>query len=193
MFTVRSGWQARPLGRGLALAVGLAAPPVRGQTPAAPVVALRPVHRDATVVPAHTGAAVTGGGDVLVTQPSADTLIVTLTGAVAAKGTPVIGSHAELTTEVDQEFEVVFPNGARPARLTVEARLNGLLRSKGKGVAELTGAAAGLSAGPETVATLSLGPRTASGQESLGVHIAEGPACVPVGPGCLKLHMSLRL
>jgi hypothetical protein len=167
---------------------------VQAARAAEPVVVLRPTHRDGQVVPRRCGWAHTGGGDIVVTQPSPDTLVFTLTGAAAAKGMPVKASHAELTATLCQEFEVLFPGGYKPARLTLEARANGLLRSKGKcGHAELTGATASVHNGEQELMQVSLPPRSVGGHEALAVHLAEGPANVFIGPGCLRLTANFRI
>src|SRR5262249_33567004 len=81
--------------------------------------------------PIRQCSALTGGGAVTVLQPAPDTLIITLTGAAAAKANPFAPSVAGLEAAVEQQFEVVFPAGVVPARLTLEGRVLGLLRSEG--------------------------------------------------------------
>src|SRR5262249_14760173 len=106
------------------------------------------------------------------------------------------------------KFEVAFPAGAKPARLVLEARLTGLLRSEagdcclgscaggkcGKaGSAELVQAVGSVHCGPEALATMTFAPRGVAGRDALAVNLAEGPVCVPVGPGCHTLHLNFRI
>jgi hypothetical protein len=216
MSTTRFGWGARLLVAGLALAGLLAGrPAARAQTPAAkpaaaagPVVVLRPTQREGLVAPVHTGSALTGGGAVTLAQPAPDTLVLNVTAAAAAKANPCQPSTASVDANVEQQFEVVFPAGVKPARLVLEARLSGLLRSEdcdcclvscvggkcGKsGSAELVQAAASLHCGAESLATIAFPPKGVAGRDALAVNLAEGPVCVPVGPGCHTLHLTLRL
>jgi hypothetical protein len=161
----------------------------------APLVVLKPTRRDGHVTPISQGSALTGGGAVTVLQPAPDTLIITLTGAAAAKANPCTPSMASVEAAVEQQFEVVFPAGVKPARLILEGRVLGLLRSEGakSGSAELVQATAAVHHDSQTLADLSFPPKSVHGREALAVNLAEGPACVPVGPGCHGLHLSLHI
>src|SRR5262249_619680 len=136
------GWGARLVAGGLAalacVFVGRG-PAFAAHPPKAPVLLLKPPQRDGHVTPNRQCSALTGGGAVTVLQPAPDTLIITLTGAAAAKANPFAPSVAGLEAAVEQQFEVVFPAGIRPARLLLEGRVLGLLRSEGlkTGSAEL--------------------------------------------------------
>jgi hypothetical protein len=206
---------ARRLVAGLALAGLLAGrPAARAQAPpakpatAGPVVLLRATQRAGLVAPVHTGSALTGGGAVTLAQPAPDTLVLTVTAAAAAKANPCQPSTAAVEADVEQQFEVAFPAGVKPARLVLEARLTGLLRSEdgacclggcagGKGgkagSAELVEAVAGVHCGHEPLATLTFSPKVIAGREALAVNLAEGPVCVPAGPGCHTLHLNFRI
>jgi hypothetical protein len=192
-------------GRPAARAQGPAGKPA---VAAGPAVLLRPGPREGLVAPAHTGSALTGGGAVTLAQPAPDTLVLSVTGTAAAKANPCQPSSASVEANVDQQFEVVFPAGPRPARLVLEGRLSGLLRSEdgecclgacpaGKGgksgSAELVQAVAGVHCGPEALATITFSPKGVAGRDALAVNLAEGPVCVPVGPGCHTLHLNLRI
>jgi hypothetical protein len=156
---------------------------------------LKPTRRDGHVTPSHHCSALTGGGAVTVLQPAPDTLIITLTGAAAAKANPCAPSMASVEAVVEQQFEVVFPAGFQPAHLTLEGRVLGLLRSEGpkSGCAELVQAAAAVLHDSETLVGLNFPPKGVNGREALAVNLADGPACVPVGPGCHSLHVSLHV
>jgi hypothetical protein len=172
-----------------------AAEPPRAAAPEAPVVILKPTQRDGHVTPVTRCSALTGGGAVTVLQPAPDQLLITLTGAAAAKANPFMPSMASLEADVEQQFEVVFPAGVKPARLILEGRVLGLLRSEGckSGSAELVQATAVVHDDSQSLAGLNFPPRGVAGREALAVNLAEGPVCVPVGPGCLGLHLSLHI
>jgi hypothetical protein len=158
-------------------------------------VLLRPTQRDGRVTPIRNCSALTGGGAVTVRQPAPDTLVITLTGAAAAKANPFALSVASLEAAVEQQFEVVFPAGFKPARLVLEGRVLGLLRSEGpkSGSAELVRATADVHHGPQPLVGLHFPPKSVNCREALAVNLAEGPACVPVAPGCFDLHLSLHI
>jgi hypothetical protein len=197
------GWCARLAAGGLvalaSLLVGrgpaFAAEPPKAGAPEVPVVLLKPTQRDGHVAPVHHGSALTGGGAVTVLQPAPDQLIVTLTGAAAAKANPCTPNLATVEADVEQLFEVVFPAGVKPARLILEGRVQGLLRSEGmkSGSAGLVQATAAVHTDAQTLAGLNFAPKCVNGQEALAVNLAEGPVCVPVGPGCLGLHLRLHI
>jgi hypothetical protein len=179
------------VGRGPACAVE----PPKAAAPEAPVVLLKPTQRDGHATPVSRCSALTGGGAVTVLQPAPDQLLITLTGAAAAKANAFSPSMASLEAAVEQQFEVVFPAGVKPARLILEGRVLGLLRSEGckSGSAELVQVTAVVHCDSQSLAGLNFSPKGVAGRESLAVNLAEGPVCVPVGPGCLGLHMSLHL
>jgi hypothetical protein len=196
------GWGAHLLAGVLALACLVARPgrasaaePPKVIVPEAPVVFLRPTQRDGHAAPSHHCSALTGGGAVTVLQPAPDTLIITLTGAAAAKANPFAPSMASLEAAVEQQFEVVFPAGFKPAHLILEGRVLGLLRSGGlkSGSAELVQATAVVHHDSQTLVGLNFPPKCVNGREALAVNLADGPACVPVGPGCHSLHLSLHV
>jgi hypothetical protein len=193
----RFGWGARLLAGGLTALACLFAGrgPASAAAPEAPVVLLKLGPRDGHVSPASDCSALTGGGAVTVVQPAPDVLVITLTGAAAAKANPFTISTASLEAAVEQQFEVVFPAGVKPARLILEGRVLGLLRSEGdkSGSAELAQASAAVHHDGQALAGLNFPPRCVHGKEALAVNLAEGPACVPVGPGCHGLHLCLQL
>jgi hypothetical protein len=210
------GWGARLVAGGLVALAGLfvgrgpafSAEPPKGVAAGAPVVFLKPTQRDGYVTPSRHSSALTGGGAVTVLQPAPDTLVVTLTGAAAAKANPFKPSVASVEAAVEQQFEVVFPAGVKPARLILEGRVHGLLRSEdgdcclvscadgkcGKsGSAEMVHASATVHCDSQALAGLNFPPKSVNGREALAVNLAEGPVCVPVGPGCHGLHLRLQI
>jgi hypothetical protein len=122
-------------------------------------------------------------------------MIVTLTGAAAAKANPFSPSMASVEADIEQEFEVVFPTGIKPARLILEGRVLGLLRSEGwkTGTAELAQATALVHRDSQPLADLTFPPKSVHGKEALAINLTEGPVCVPIGPGCHGLHLSLSI
>jgi hypothetical protein len=197
------GWGARLIAGGLVALAFLfvergpvfAAEPPKAVLPEAPIVFLKPTQRDGHVTPTSECSARTGGGAVAVLQPAPDQLIITLTGVAAAKANPFSPSMASIEAAVEQQFEVVFPAAVRPARLILEGHVLGLLRSEGQksGSAELVQATAEVHYGSQALGGLNFPPRSVSGREALAVNLAEGPVCVPVGPGCHGLHLCLRI
>src|SRR5262245_57162518 len=170
------------------------------QGPPAPAVILRQTNREGEAASVREGTALTGGGAVTVVQPSPDRLLLTVTGAAAAKANPFKPSHAVLDAKVEQGFEVVFPAGARPARLILEARLSGLLRSwdakccgHGAGTAELAEATAGVLCGEQSLGAVALPAKAVAGGEAVAVNLAAGPVCVPVAPGCHTLAVRFKV
>jgi hypothetical protein len=197
MFMMQFGWGALALGLLFGQEAGGAQAPGPAATPA---VILRPTQRDGEAASVREGTALTGGGAVAVTQPSPDRLLLTLTGVAAAKSNPFILSHALLDAKIDQEFEVIFPAGAKPARLILEGRVSGLLRSDdGKccghaaGTAELIEATAGVHCGDHPLGGVTLPVKTVAGRDAVAVNLAAGPVCLPVGPGCHTLVVSFKI
>jgi hypothetical protein len=110
-----------------------------------------------------------------VTQPRADMLLVTMTGATAAGGVPCEDSFAELVFDLSQVFTVVDDRLAsrpapRPVKLVLEAQLIGLFRANrdGAGTAAITvPAEACISAGGTPVSNVGFPGRTHSGKDAL--------------------------
>src|SRR5262245_36559259 len=100
----------------------------------APPVTIKLGARQASAVPERQGFTHTGGGNIDVTQPTPDTLTITMTGVAVAGADPCKPSLATLNFSLDQGFQIVF---AKPeikrAKLTLEGRVIGLLRSHAKG------------------------------------------------------------
>ncbi len=172
--------------------VAVAQPPA----PPGPSVTITLGGRQGRVVPLRQGFTHTGGGNLDVAQPSPDTVIVTMTGVAVAGGHPCKDSVARVTFELEQCFEVRFENPkVKQAKLTVEGRVIGLLRShkKGAGSAAEGPAHAAITAGPVQVLSLSLPEHNVSGGENLSVNDREGPCAAPVQPGSYVLHQSFEV
>jgi hypothetical protein len=149
--------------------------------------------RQASIAPTRFGTTHTGGGLIDVAQPSPDVLVVTLTGVAVAADHPC-GSAATLIFELEQCFDVVFDDPkVKAAKLTVEARVIGLLRSGKKGAASEGGASATVAHGAAGLLTLTLPERSVGGGEALSVNDRAGPCVVPVVPGAYTLHEAWRM
>jgi hypothetical protein len=171
---------------------------VRGQGPAAstPAVTITPGPRQARVIPNRRGFTHTGGGNIDVSQPAPDTLVVTMTGVAVAGGHPCKNSLASLQFDLVQGFEVSFDKPSiKEAKVTLEGRIIGLLRShaKGGGSAQQGPAIATISAGPVAILALSLPSHRVAGGETLSVNDREGPVNVNIVAGKYNLRQSFTV
>jgi hypothetical protein len=142
--------------------------------------------RHGQVTPVKGMCAHTGGGLIDVSSPAADTVIVTMSGVAVA--------NAMMHFELDQAFEVSFDDPKiKKAKLTVEARVIGLLRGERKGCAEYSDACASILAAPVDLITLCVPPRQVCGCDSLAVNDRDGPKTVPVLPGKYVLHQTFSI
>ncbi len=125
-------------------------------------------------------------------QPAPDTIVITLTGAVSAADHPC-GSSAEMSLDFEQLIDVVFeqPN-VKDAKLTIEARAIGMLRSGRKGTAAVTGASFTVAGASHSVA-ITLPDRSVAGGESLSINDKAGPAEMPIAAGPFTLHACWQL
>jgi hypothetical protein len=187
--------------RSLAL-LPLATLPARAEGPVVPAAATAGVpaivlrERHGHVTPLRVGFQHSGGGTIDVAQPAPDTVVVTMTGVAVAGRHPTKDSHARLRFDLEQYFEVTLdgPGPAR-ARLTLEARVVGLLRSSkhgGGSAAESAGCATVL-CGPAELLTVCAPAHTASGGENLSVNDRAGPAGAPVVAGRYVLRQTFEV
>jgi hypothetical protein len=151
--------------------------------------------RHGHAVPSRCGHSHTGAGNIDVTQPSPDTVTVTMTGVAAAGANPCKDSAASVTFDLYQDFEIRFDSPKlKAAKLVVEARVIGLLRSsckggtaqEGPGCAEVTGC------GMPPV-TVCAPEHAVAGGEKLSVNDHGGRCEVPVGPGKYVLHQTFTV
>lgn len=164
--------------------VGMAAL-VHGAAAADPAVALVLGGRQATGTPSRAGFSHTGGGNIDVAQPAPDTVVVTMTGVAVAGAHPRGGSSAVISFELEQCFEIAFLQpSVKRAKLTIETRHIGLLRSHEKGgcAAVGPGTATLVSANAPIVTALSPA-RSASCGQNLSVNDRGGPV-VAMLPAC---------
>jgi hypothetical protein len=158
---------------------------------ASPPVTITLGTRQSQTVPVRQGFTHTGGGNIDVAQPAPDTIVVTMTGVAVAGGRPCKNSMATLNFDLTQSFEIAFEKPeVKRAKLTLEGRVIGLLRSheKGGGSANLGPATASVEGDVIAPLTLSLSARSAAGGESLSINDHDGPISVPVAVGKHTLH-----
>jgi hypothetical protein len=179
------------------LLVGLMGQPARA---ADSDVTLSLAHRQSTATPHRAGCTHTGGGNILLSQPSADTIVVTMTGVAVATGHPCADSVAALTFDLLQEFEVTInKKEVGKAQLSLEARVVGLLRShcKGGGSASISCPAQATVApcgdGGPGLLHVELPGRAAAGGESLSVNDQFGPVKAEVPAGKFVLHQQFAI
>src|SRR5262249_40611815 len=149
--------------------------------PPAPAVTIALGRRQATATPNRVGFTHTGAGNIDVQQPTPDAVVITMTGVAVAGGHPCQDSVAALTFDLLQDFEVTFAGkDATKAKLRLEARVIGLLRSHAKG-----GGAASITCPAEAVVAPSPLPLSPTmGERGRGEGRAGAPALAAVAlPG----------
>ena len=151
--------------------------------------------RQGRAVPVRQGFTHTGGGNIDVAQPSPDTVVVTMTGVAVAGNHPCKDSVASLTFDLDQSLDVAIADSkVKRAKLTLEGRIIGLLRShKGGGSAQQGPAHAAFAAGTASLRSLSLPSHSVACGENLSVNDRSGPVAVSVVPGEYHLHQSFAV
>jgi hypothetical protein len=165
--------------------------------PAAPTITLQLRHGHVT--PQRAGFNHTGGGNIDIAQPAPDVVIITMAGAAVAGPHPWMGSVAAQDFDLEQGFEITAdPPRGKQLKMTVEARVIGLLRSHGclghgNGVASESGACATISCGGVAVATVCAPEHSVSSGESLSINDHDGPVSVPITPGRYTLHQQFHV
>ncbi|MGF1581014.1 MAG: hypothetical protein ACFCD0_16745 [Gemmataceae bacterium] len=130
-------------------------------------------------------------------QPTRDTLVITLTGVAAASSQPLTESSAIMKLVLDQGFEIRFADPKIPyAKLAVGVRVNGLLRNgRDAGSAEMTAASATVLCEGNELMSVAIPPKGICGlgkkerrcSHGLAVSSSRGPICVPVHQGKYKI------
>jgi hypothetical protein len=178
----------------------LAAAPDDAKPAAEPVVSLVLGPAQGKATPSLHGSARAGGGNIHVTQPSPDTLSVTMTGAVVAKGHPLKHSAADFALDLEQGFEVVYhcPH-VKGAKLILWGRVIGALRSdchccKSSGSAGIAmPGRASVTCGSAEVVALDLPAHAVGCGENVAVLDRAGPVWAPVVPGKYILHQAFGI
>src|SRR5437870_2090659 len=157
---------------------------------APPVVSITLGSRQGHVTPVRQGFTHTGGGNIDIAQPAADTVIITMTGAAMAGAHPCKDSLATVQFDLMQDLELSFSDPQlQRCQLTLEARLVGLLRSRRSGCCKQAGGSAELSSAHAVLTAdcgeiLALGMASqAVGGDDLAINDHEGPMTVAIGPG----------
>lgn len=169
----------------------LALPLAAAEPAAAPPFTLTLGARHAHVTPCRQGFTHTGGGNIDVAQPAPDTIVITMTGVAVAGGHPCKPSSASMKFELDQCIEIVCDKpDSRRARLTMEGRVIGLLRShdKGGGTACEGPGQASVSSGSAVLAALDLPAHSVVGGQNLSINCRSGPVTCAVPPGAYELR-----
>jgi hypothetical protein len=167
---------------------------VQPAAPATPPVSITLLQRHGHVTPLHVGCNHTGGGTIDVVQPGSDTIIITMTGAAVSYCGPRMGT-AGLDFDLNQILEVSFDNPkVKKAKMTIEGRVIGLLRSHVKGgTAQYSQACATVSGGAPAALTLTVPDHCVGNGENLSVNDHEGPHSMPVVPGKYSLHQTFSV
>jgi hypothetical protein len=159
---------------------------VAAAAPAAPQVSITLFERHGHVTPIKGKHTHTGGGLIDVATPSADTVVITMSGAVVA--------NSEMKFELEQCFQVNFDDPKlERAKLTIEGRVIGLLRSHCKGNAEQGEACATVHCGPQALLSMCVPPHSVSGGENLTINCHGGPVSGPVVAGKFTLHQGFAI
>jgi hypothetical protein len=167
--------------------------------PPAPTVSIRLGPRHGHATPYQRCCCHTGGGITDVAQPSPDTLVITMTAVAVAVGSPCSPGVAQMDFDLDQEFEVVFEKPeVKAAKLSVEGRVIGFLRSHGRGTAEESAACAAITCahgdGPTPELVRVCAPaHSVAGNERLSINDRDGPVCSPIVPACYHLHQTFHI
>jgi hypothetical protein len=161
---------------------------------AGPPVTITLQNRHGHVTPVRQGFTHTGGGNMDVAQPAPDTLVVTMTGVAVAGAHPCKDSVASFDFDLEQCLEIAIADPkVKKAKVSIEARVIGLLRSHKKGTAEQGAACATLGIGGASVVTLSVPPHSVAAGENQSINCHEGPIEVPVAPGQYTYHQRFSI
>jgi hypothetical protein len=160
----------------------------------APKASITLYDRHGHVTPCRQGFQHTGAGNIDIAQPAADTLVITMTGVAVAGAHPCKDSVAAQDFDLVQQLEVsVDKPQSKSLKMTLEARVVGLLRSHHKGgVAEESGCTT-IACGPAEIITLAVPSHSVSCGQNLSINDREGPIAVPIAPGKYTLHQNFNV
>ncbi|HLW64156.1 MAG TPA: hypothetical protein VKS79_02475 [Gemmataceae bacterium] len=169
---------------------------VRAEPPTVgPQVTITLQDRNSQALPQRQGFTHTGGGNIDVTQPAPDTIVISMTGVAVAGAHPIKDSTAAMIFELDQLFEINFENPkVKRAKVTLEGRLIGLLRTHpGSGSAAQGPAHAALACGNVELLAIEMPSHCVTGGENLSVNMHQGPAAVGLVAGQYHLHQTFTV
>jgi hypothetical protein len=164
---------------------------VQPATPSAPPVSILLDDRHGHITPSRSGFTHTGGGYIDVQQPSPDTVVVTMLGVAVAGAHPCKDSTAELCFDLNQLFEVSFDDPkVKAAKITMEARVIGLLRGGGTGTAEESNGCATVSGEGLDTLNVCAPSHSVSACDNLSLNDHAGPVSGGIKAGKYVLHGS---
>ena len=150
--------------------------------------------RDGAARPIRHGQAITGGGNIDVSQPRSDTLVINMMGNVGASSSLLAAADAALDFYEDLQFLVEFSQPGQTGKLFLSASVNGVLSGQGKHAAVgIDEAAVALSCGGHPVASLAIPARSLGCNDAMAVNASQGPVSLPVVSGCYHLHQTFRM
>lgn len=156
--------------------------------------------RHAVASPEECKKAQTGGGSIIVEQPEANTIVVTMQGSAAA-GSGLLGSGAGICFEMVQDLDIVpTRNGLRPPRVGMIGRVVGTLQvtkpghfSHAYGNAGQGPATACLLMNETPVLSVDVEPTGVWCGQKLSINHQTGPVESPTVAGNFRLATSFRL
>jgi hypothetical protein len=169
--------------------------PAQPAAPPEPKASVTLKDRQALATPFRQGFTHTGGGNIDVAQPAPDTVVITMTGVAVAGPHPFKDSFAKLVFQLDQCLEIALDSPkVKRARVTLEGRVIGLLRShKGGGAAEHGPAHAALTTDGQEIIFLDVPSHCVSGGENLSINDRRGPIAASVPPGQYHLQQTFAV
>lgn len=183
----------------LATLAALAAPAALPAQSAEPPYKIVLRSRQAETMPHRLKDAQTGGGAIVVEQPDANTIVLTMSGAAVA-GSDCHGSAAGLAFNLDQDLEIVpTRKGLRPPRVGLVGRVVGTLVvtdpkfGKPCGTAEQGTATACLTACGAPLLSVNIKSSAVACGQELAVNHREGPFEATATAGLCRLSATWRL
>lgn len=145
--------------------------------------------------PMQVGFTHAGGGNVIVTQPSPDTMVVTMTGVVVAGGHPWKDSRGAVRVDLEQCFEVRFDSEkVKNPKLIVTGQVVGLLRSHPHGgVASVALAGVSITSDSCEVARVALPTHSVSCGQNLSINDQQSVSVDYLHPGSYWLRQSFMV
>ena len=150
--------------------------------------------RDGAARPMKRGQSVTGGGNIDVSQPAPDTLVIRMTGNVGACGHLLAAAEAALDFYENLQFAVEFSQPGHMGKLLITSTVNGALSGRGKqSVVGMGEAVVSVAFGPNPIASLAIPARAVGCDDSMAINASQGPVCAPVVAGCYQLSQTFRI
>ena len=136
----------------------------------------------------------TAGGQIEISQPADDTVVVRMTGSVASSQSAFKAARTAMEFVQTLNFTVDFGDKTSSGTLILECSANGLLRGQGlHSTVTMLGATATLLSGPDHLAVVSIPSRMVAGGDSMAIHESSGPTCVPIFSGCYTVQQQFSI